>query len=239
MKTVTFENRQYRVFEITCFDSTFEIFFVPRQYREGELAVQIFDIDEVEEFEPFAVATVNLDCYTGFHDQDEKQFAFLDTNNNCEELIELIEKNGLASNTGTVRQSGYCTYPLYKWDISKFYADTEIPLQEVQYSLGLLYFSKEDNSICGDMGYDLDDAREMEADSPEEIKIQIQTILKEKYPNFFTEEMADVMYIKKNGAKDEAIDNRYFISSLDKDYKQAIKTALEESSGHNITIEIV
>lgn len=44
--------------------------------------------------------------------------AYLDTNN-FPEGVQLVKKYKLAEPTGEYGQSGFCTYPLYKFDMKK------------------------------------------------------------------------------------------------------------------------
>ena len=58
--------------------------------------------------------TVNLDDDL----QLEDNYAYLDTNN-CPGIAEVLMHAGLGVPTGTYCRSGYCRYPLYKFDLSK------------------------------------------------------------------------------------------------------------------------
>lgn len=44
--------------------------------------------------------------------------AYIDTNN-CPWAVEFIEKEGLGKRTGRTGRSGYCTYPVVKFDMAK------------------------------------------------------------------------------------------------------------------------
>lgn len=62
---------------------------------------------------PYSRITVNIDEfvdpeYTGL-------IAAIDTNNNPD-ITKFLESNNLAKFTGKVATSGYCTYPIYKFD---------------------------------------------------------------------------------------------------------------------------
>lgn len=59
---------------------------------------------------PFAVLTVNL---TNSH--LEVPYAYVDVNN-CPWAEKFIEDNNLGEDTGAVKQSGYCVYPLYRFN---------------------------------------------------------------------------------------------------------------------------
>jgi hypothetical protein len=60
---------------------------------------------------PIATITVCLD-----DDRLEPNQSYVDTNN-CPWAPEWIEENGLGRNTGKRARSGYCTYPLYEFDM--------------------------------------------------------------------------------------------------------------------------
>ena len=82
-------------------------------HSNGTLAIQLVS----EENGPVSNLTVNL------HDNHVcenlgPEYAFVDTNN-CSNAEEFIEENSLGEFTGVYAESGYCTYPLYRFDLSK------------------------------------------------------------------------------------------------------------------------
>lgn len=62
--------------------------------------------------EPYGNVTVNLE------QKIPPYCAFVDTNN-MPEAEDFLVNNGLASFTGLVQESGYCTYPLYQFNAEK------------------------------------------------------------------------------------------------------------------------
>lgn len=72
------------------------------------LAVQTID---VEDGCPVATLTVNLS--NGKADRTKQ---YVDTNN-CPWAPSFLERNGLAKPTGEYAQSGYCSYPLYEFNV--------------------------------------------------------------------------------------------------------------------------
>lgn len=62
--------------------------------------------------EPWSNLTVNLSvpCHPNC--------AFIDTNNNGEEIINWLEENGFGKATGRVAPSGWCWYPEFKFDMN-------------------------------------------------------------------------------------------------------------------------
>lgn len=119
MDTFSFEGKTYRVFLLETEFGTFRVFLTACNYMaDDSLAVRVYDIDEDGHAEPFATLTVNPGP---FGEQDDRH-AYLDTNDNGW-AVRFLRDNGLAtvSRTRTIR-SGYCTYPLARFDTSKFLA---------------------------------------------------------------------------------------------------------------------
>lgn len=82
-----------------------------REYYNGNLAIRMITEDD----EVFATMTVNLG------EEDDvlpANMAYVDTNN-LPEIEDFIVKNGLGESTGETRTSGYCTYPLYKFNLEE------------------------------------------------------------------------------------------------------------------------
>lgn len=76
------------------------------------LCVQAYDKDGL----PFATLTVNL-CSKS----QSFNAAFVDTNN-CPWVEQFLVLNKLATRVGNVTaKSGYCSYPLYKFDLTKLF----------------------------------------------------------------------------------------------------------------------
>ena len=77
----------------------------------NSLAIELWDVKECE---PFATLTVNLpesvEC--------EPCEAFVDTNN-CSWAEKFIKQHQLGEPTGHYGYSGFCKYPLYKFDLNK------------------------------------------------------------------------------------------------------------------------
>lgn len=63
-------------------------------------------------YEPYADLTVNIEKLS------EKDEAAVDTNN-CPWAEELIDKYELGLFTGRYLRSGFCSYPVYKFDLDK------------------------------------------------------------------------------------------------------------------------
>ena len=90
-----------------------KLYPIIKAYRKGgRLAIELVD----EQYELFTYLTVNLQ-----HDMskdNDNSLAFVDTNNN-RWAERYIEKHNLGTKTGFYGLSGYCTYPEYRFDLSK------------------------------------------------------------------------------------------------------------------------
>lgn len=100
---------------ITAYGKTYEVRLIKNKYYNGNLAISVdyYDID-FHAWMPFATLTVNLDFE--YLENDE---AYIDTNN-CEWAEEFIRENELGTLTDDVARSGFCVYPKYKFDLTKF-----------------------------------------------------------------------------------------------------------------------
>lgn len=117
MKTVSFEGKTYKVYQVKCFGATYNIFLRPRSYTDGTLAVEALEIDsdlDPASVEPFAVLTSNL-CSPLQSDRE----AFLKTYSENSWVPDFVLNNGICEYTGIVQPSGYCTFPLARFDFSK------------------------------------------------------------------------------------------------------------------------
>lgn len=105
-----------KTYKIECYDEIYEIKLVANTYANNKrLAVQTFTVPEGE---PFATITVNIDYPLS---DDKAITAFIDTNNYGFLNIEkFLQDNKIATPTGRCGRSGYCIYPEYKFDLSKF-----------------------------------------------------------------------------------------------------------------------
>ena len=89
------------------FGATHPIQLQVTSYLNGNLAIQMVTWESGDP-EPWATLTVNLPG------QRQKDHAFIDTNADSEFPIWLI-RHGLAIPTGRTMQSGFCTYPEYRF----------------------------------------------------------------------------------------------------------------------------
>lgn len=85
-------------------------------YCPGEIAIELNSRDESDGTEePFATLTACLGEGERFN---EPGFAYVDTNN-MPGAEQFIKENGLGEPTGVRLRSGFCTYPLYKFNIDE------------------------------------------------------------------------------------------------------------------------
>ena len=97
-----------KTFDLEKYGTTYKIELKITSYMEGNLAVTMTSWENGEP-EPWNVLTVNLDSVR------PQNCAFIDTNNNGEEILAWIIRHGLAVPTGTSARSGYCQYPEYRF----------------------------------------------------------------------------------------------------------------------------
>ena len=75
-------------------------------YYNGNLCI----IMNTEEGETYAILTKN------FQEELDPYLAYVDTNN-LPGIMDFIEKNKLGKFTGLYRESGFCKYPLFVFDL--------------------------------------------------------------------------------------------------------------------------
>lgn len=83
-----------------------EVILRLNSYGNGRLAIESLLLDG----EPWGLLTVNIP-----DSPVEEDEACLDTNN-WEDVVQLVEEYHLGENTGKLAFSGYCVYPIYKFD---------------------------------------------------------------------------------------------------------------------------
>lgn len=88
---------------------TYEVEVLRSRYMNNESLAVVLICDTGE---PFTTLSVNLN-----EDLKPNQ-AYLDTNNNPTAEA-FIKENGLGKPTGSYGYSGYCSYPLYEFNIDK------------------------------------------------------------------------------------------------------------------------
>lgn len=93
--------------KVKTFCGEYDVTMQKTQYsNNGNLAIELID---KEDGCPFATLTVNLNKLPN------NNLAYVDTNN-CPWGEKFIKENGLGEPTGKYGYSGYCSYPLYKFN---------------------------------------------------------------------------------------------------------------------------
>lgn len=106
----------------TCFGRQTSLVLSRLSYsRTGTLAVVAYEASE-EVLEPYATLTVNLPDWAFLLDEG---LVFVDTNNNPW-AIRWLEDNGIARYMGVKAVSGFCDYPLMKFDLGKLGTPDEL-----------------------------------------------------------------------------------------------------------------
>lgn len=94
---------------------TKDIYLSTSHYANNNtLAVIVMEVDGNGWEEEVDVITVNLPF--GIADDTH---AYIDTNN-CSWAEKMLKKSGLAKPTGEYGHSGWCSYPLYEFNLDKF-----------------------------------------------------------------------------------------------------------------------
>ena len=103
-------------YKVKTFFGDYDVEVKTAKYADnGNLAVQLYDASDGC---PFARLTVNL----GKKLKDG--MAYLDTNN-CPWAEDFVIENGLGEETGDIGMSGYCFYPLYKFNVERMVASND------------------------------------------------------------------------------------------------------------------
>lgn len=117
-----YEKALKNIYDVELYGETYEVNPYRSTYRDNDsLAVML----KTTEGEPFATLTVNLD-ESYFLPED---MAFVDTNN-CPWAEEFLSESRLAKSLNNFAESGYCRYPLYKFDLDRI-PDISAPSKSV------------------------------------------------------------------------------------------------------------
>lgn len=103
-----------KIYNLNKYDENYKIVLRKDTYmNNGTLAVLMVVIYDNGEEEIWSDLTVNI------FDSDimaTDKMAFIDTNNNGDDIIQWLVDNGIGHPTGHNGRSGYCVYPLFKFD---------------------------------------------------------------------------------------------------------------------------
>ena len=101
-----------KTYKLDLYGETFNLTATIEHYSNNDsLAICL----ETDEGEPFDTITVNL-MESSFIGENQ---AFIDTNN-CSWAEKFIKKYKLGKPTGIMGYSGYCSYPLYEFNLEAF-----------------------------------------------------------------------------------------------------------------------
>lgn len=103
-------------YEFFVYDEVYHVYPIKQQYRNDKLAVLLV----TTEGEELAVITVNLPDV-----KLNKSCAHIDTNN-APWAVRFLNETKIAQHTGEFDVSGYCMYPVFKFDESKLYTEQEL-----------------------------------------------------------------------------------------------------------------
>ena len=103
-----------KIYKLKKYDETYKIQIRKSEYtNNGTLALIMlyYDIED-KEWWIWSDLTVNIEA-SDFMASSTK--AFIDTNDNGQEIISWLEKNGLGHATGQTARNNYCEYPLFEF----------------------------------------------------------------------------------------------------------------------------
>lgn len=100
--------KNIKTFDLYKYGNKYAIQLEVCTYTNGNLAIAM-TVWEDDVPEPWNILTVNLDGIR------EKNCAFIDTNNNGQDILKWIAEYNLGTPTGLIQQSGYCKYPEYRF----------------------------------------------------------------------------------------------------------------------------
>ena len=100
-----------KYYELNYDDETYNVRIERNKYLNDTLAISLISDDG----EPFADLTVNLMDSFAFCDD---KTAFVDTNN-CPWAEEFIKQNNLGTFMNQYGHSGFCRYPLYRFNVEE------------------------------------------------------------------------------------------------------------------------
>lgn len=103
-----------RTYELVSYGQKYIIKLRLAKYdSNSNLAIHLYYYDdEFQSYAPYSVLTINLE------NLKDKTTAYIDTNN-CPWAEKFIRDNKLGVSLNKSFNSGYCTYPLYKFDMER------------------------------------------------------------------------------------------------------------------------
>ena len=102
--------KEAEMYKVRSYGKDYDVTVKVNEYVDGGLALTMDYMDEDYHcMMPFATLTVNLG-------RQNYGYAYVDTNN-CPWAEKFIEENGLGEFTGKTCVSGFCCFPLYKFNM--------------------------------------------------------------------------------------------------------------------------
>ena len=107
-----------KIYELNFYGKKYHIVMQKGTYHSnGTLAIEMIEVSpkgrRIRDY--FGMLTVNI-ADSDVMANDKR--AFIDTNNNGEEIAQWLIDNKIAYPTGFIGFSGFCTYPLFEFDKS-------------------------------------------------------------------------------------------------------------------------
>lgn len=100
-----------KIYELEMFGEVHKIILAKTSYRSNNtLAILMIEVFDDGHEEDWSTLTVNIDDSNMW--ADKNRFAFIDVNNNGNEIIPWLRANNIAVVDGYIGFSGFCAYPL-------------------------------------------------------------------------------------------------------------------------------
>lgn len=96
------------VYDFNCHGHTYQVNILYTSYASNDTLAVIL-VDAEDNYDVIADVTVNIS-----HGFAEGNLQYVDTNN-CSEIKKFLVENGIAEPMGVSIDSGYCSYPLYRF----------------------------------------------------------------------------------------------------------------------------
>lgn len=114
-KTIKVDGKKHNVFPLHTEFGDVEVILIKEEYaNDGSLAIEVMEVENGEVTDSFTTLTTYVNPFL----QSDTQ-AFVDTNNNPW-AEKFIKENRLGKFAGKRCGGGFCLYPLYTFDVTKF-----------------------------------------------------------------------------------------------------------------------
>lgn len=103
-----------KTYKLEKYGETYEIALLKGKYANNDtLAIEMVVVENGEIVEEWNMLTTNIGESNMFANDT---MAFVDTNNNGNEIIKWLTKNKIAKKTDIYGRSGFCSYPLIEFN---------------------------------------------------------------------------------------------------------------------------